>query len=253
MRIQIMSDLHLEFGGGIPRVQDVDVAICAGDLAPYESGLIERLRDTWWNADEVIYVLGNHEFYGMNMTEVREEAEHEASIHGVHLLDPGAVWIDNVRFIGATLWTDFGLYGPGDEFRCREKARKGINDYRGHITVGDLYADLTPEMTQEIHRQEVDWIDARLCRTEGEKCVVITHHAPTSHSINEKFVGQSLNASYASNLDKMIENWQPTLWIHGHMHDAVDKMLGDTRLICNPRGYSHEKNRGFRDDLVVEI
>ena len=85
--------------------------------------------------------------------------------------------------------------------------------------------------------------------------MVITHHAPTARSVGLHFQGHPLNAGFASNLEHIIRRYQPALWIHGHMHDAVDLQIGATRVLCNPAGYEAEKNttRGYDPSLCVEI
>ena len=97
-------------------------------------------------------------------------------------------------------------------------------------------------------------IDTELERAENlaQTAVVVTHHAPSPQSINEKYRGSPLNPAYASDLDHVIAQYQPAAWIHGHMHDPVDKMLGDTRLVCNPGGYNHERVN-FNPNFMIEV
>ena len=111
MRIQILSDLHVEVeGNGIPPLApDAELIILAGDLAPVHTRRVGDVAKRWAGADRILYVPGNHEFYGCDIEVARGELARQCLRHGVTLLDRGAVTVDNVRFIGATLWTDFRL------------------------------------------------------------------------------------------------------------------------------------------------
>ena len=116
MNIQILSDLHLEHGGSMPAHHpEAEVVVLAGDLAPYTKGLVAKLSEFWASAPHILYVLGNHEFYGWEIDDARARLADECEEAGIHLLDPGMVRIESTRFIGATLWTDLELYGKADE------------------------------------------------------------------------------------------------------------------------------------------
>ena len=85
------------------------------------------------------------------------------------------------------------------------------------------------------------------------RAVVITHHAPSPRSIRRWFQDDPLNPAFASDLDRLIERYQPALWVHGHMHDPVDERLGKTRLVANPAGYAHEQKREFDPALCIDL
>ena len=105
MKIQVLSDLHLEHGGVVPAHQpDADVVVLAGDLMPYTEGLVEELAEYWSTAPHIVYVLGNHEFYGTDIDETRARLADECAGAGIHLLDPGMVRIGGVRFIARRAW-----------------------------------------------------------------------------------------------------------------------------------------------------
>ena len=112
MRIQVVSDLHVEFHNVLPPVAEgADVLVCAGDLAPVGSGAVRYAAEAWAEARHVLYVPGNHEFYGADIDHARGQLAEECARHGITLLDPDAIVIDDVHFIGATLWTDLLLDG----------------------------------------------------------------------------------------------------------------------------------------------
>ena len=256
MKIQIVSDLHLEFHNPIPPLVDgVDVAVCAGDLAPVETGAVFYLAKEWAGTRHILYVPGNHEYYGTDIDTARKTLERQCRHLGITLLDPGAITIDGVRFIGATLWTDLRLEGLADEPRASIALTSGMSDFKGAIRKGrNLFR---ARDSAELHRAERRFIEAKLAQADRaeETAIVITHHAPTRRSIAPRFEGHPLNPGFASDLDRLIERYQPSLWVHGHMHDPVDVMLGDTRVLCNPQGYNPEKesDRGYDPTLCIEI
>ena len=246
MKIQVLSGLHLEHGGQVPAYhREADVIVLAGDLAPYVEGLVERLGEHWANAPHIPYVLANHEFYGTEIDEAWAKLAQECAGAGIHLLDPGMVRIAGVRFIGATLWTDLMLDGKADEIGAHMRVSREISDFRGAIQ--HRGRDFPTGESVERHRADRAFIEPDLEEAEraGERVVVITHHAPSPKSVRSWYQGDPFNCAFASNLDRLIERYQPTPWIQGHMHDPVDEMLGNTRVVANPTGYAHEKKRGF--------
>ena len=255
MRIQVLSDLHLEFHNPIPPlVEGVDVIVCAGDLAPLQVGALFYAAKEW-AAAHILYVPGNHEYYNTDIEPARRMLAKQCRMLGITLLDPSATTIDGIRFIGATLWTDFRVEGLDREAAAHAAVGEGMSDFTGAIQHGRRR--YTTFESARRHQQERACIEAELAAASkrAETTVVITHHAPTARSIALHFKGHSLNAAFASNLEDIIERYQPALWIHGHMHDAVDLQIGRTRVLCNPAGYEAEKNttRGYNPSLCVEI
>ena len=247
MKIQVLSDLHLEHGGILPgHHPEAEVIVLAGDLAPYTEGLIDRVAEHWSSAPHIIYVLGNHEFYGTEIEETRASLATECAEAGIHLLDPGTVRIDRVRFIGATLWTDLLLEGMADEIGAHLRVSREISDFPGAIQ--HQGRDFTTGESVERHRADRAFIERELEEAEhtGDRVVVVTHHAPSPRSIRPWFKGDPFNCAFASDLDRVIERYQPELWIHGHMHDPVDERLGRTRLLANPAGLSLRGEAGIR-------
>ena len=254
MKIQLLSDLHLEHGGFVPEHHpEADVIVLAGNLAPYTRGLVDRLGERWATAPHVLYVLGNHEFYGTEIDETRARLAAECVRVGIHLLDPGMVRIDGVRFIGATLWIDLALDGKADEIGAHMRASREISDFRGSIQ--HRGRDFTTGESVERHRSDRAFIERELgeAEREGERAVVITHHAPSPRSVRPWFQGDPFNCAFASDLDRLIERFQPVLWLHGQMHDPVDEVLRSTRVVANPAGYRYEEKRGFDPSLLIAL
>ena len=245
MKIQVLSDLHLEFHNPLPVLADgLDVIVCAGDLAPINTG----------EAPRILYVPGNHEYYGTDIDRARKQLAEECATHGITLLDTDAIVIDDVHFIGTTLWTDFLLHGIADEPGAH-RAALGISDFDGWIQHERGTGRFTTYESVRRHREERAFIEAELADAErdGTTAVVITHHAPTPRSIALRFQGSRLNPAFASNVEPLIARYQPALWIHGHVHSSVDVMLGETRVLANPGGYNAEDNPDYDPTLCVEL
>lgn len=257
MRLHIISDLHTEFGG-MPRdhkAPDCDVVILAGDISTGVVGVMWAAR---YKPDvPVIYVPGNHEYYGhrryhRHLEKMKEKAAFmRAEGHGVvHVLNNEAVVIDGVRFLGATLWTDFDLFGT--PHLSMMAAQREMNDYDNIEKVQQVR--LRAEDTQSFHLESRFFLTETMREPFDGKTVVVTHHAPSEQSSHPRYRGSPLNPAYASRLESVICNYAPALWVHGHMHDSSDYMVCDTRVVCNPRGYvGHELNPGFDPQLVLEV
>ena len=195
---------------------EADVIVLAGDLAPHTEGLIDRLREHWSSTPHILYVLGNHEFYGTEIDETRVAIAKECAEAGIQLLDPGMVRIRGVRFIGATLWTDLLLDGKADEIGAHMRVSREISDFRGAIQ--HQGHDFTTGESIARHRADREFIERELMEAEraGDRTVVITHHAPSPRSIRPFYEGDLYNCAFASDLDTVIDRYQPALWIHGH-------------------------------------
>lgn len=255
MKLWIISDLHLEFGQPfLPTPPNgADVLVCAGDVL--DKGLLPSLR---WLADTIgrqtptVFVAGNHEFYGGAIREgIRDAREFVARFSNIHFLENEAVDIGGVRFIGGTLWTDFRLPGREPTFAMADAA-KGMNDYK-RIKFAKLpYQKFKPIHALRKHQETLIFITSELRGNEGRPTVMVTHHAPSIRSVPSWFREDALTACYASQLEGLILDTQPTLWVHGHLHNRVDYMIGETRVVANPRGYPGE-NTGFDPAFALEI
>lgn len=247
MKIHILSDLHTEFSDFDPPETDADVVVLAGDIGVGSGGIQWAQRQ--YPEVPVIYVPGNHEFYGRDVHD--KNRLFEAAPANIHVLSDSPHEFDGVRFLGSTLWTDFKLYGEGEAWFSRRRARELIEDFNSIKTGGRLF---TPEDSVELHKASKAWLVSELRNTFQGATVVVTHHLPATPSIASEYRNDPLNPAFASRLEVVIERYQPDLWIHGHTHVACDYEIFGTRVVCNPRGYPSEFNdRGFRPALVVEI
>jgi len=252
VRLRILSDLHREFADAdVPDVA-ADVVVLAGDIDRGTLGLSWATRR--FCESDVVYVPGNHEYYSEALPAHAFKLRREAKLLGarLHLLDRASVILAGVRFVGATLWTDFAL--GGDIRTAIATASQEMNDYRA-IRVSPSYRRLRPLDTKSYHLRDRHWLrDAFLESTKGLKTVVVTHHAPSAQSLAGGFASQPIDASYASGLDDLVKSSGAALWIHGHTHRSADYSIGSTRVICNPRGYPGiDEVADFRSDLVIEM
>lgn len=265
MKIHILSDLHLEFGKSFDAPStDADVIVLAGDIHFHTHGLDWAVTQPAFDGKTVIYVLGNNEFYNSELAAMRAEILQTAQGlralgHRIYVLDCDSKEIAGVRFLGATLWTDFLLFGSVSKFQAMREALR-MNDHRlisyasgrGHLDRhSQRSSPFLPEHAERFHVQARAWLADQLTQPFDGKTVVVTHHLPSRRSVPARFEHNLLSAAFASDLDLLAE--QADLWIHGHTHDASDYRLGKCRIVCNPRGYPGEPYKGFQADIVVEI
>ena len=248
MRLHIFSDLHLEFAPFAPPKVEADAVIIAGDVHPGIKGL-NWVRENFPEIP-VLYVMGNHEFYRESIPQLTIDFKQLAKGTNLHVLENSRVEIGDVTFLGATLWTDFALYG--DPQAGIADAAFQMSDYR-RIRQGPDNSPFTPKDSLRIHLASRMWLAEQLRAGANAKTVIITHHAPSGHSIPPHSMTRPLNPAYASDLESLVGASNGALWVHGHIHHRSDYTIGSTRVIANPRGYPEEKVQGFDPALVIEI
>jgi len=247
MKLHILSDLHLEFHSFELPETDADVLILAGDTSTKKHGLK-------WILDQkldipVIYVLGNHEYYGDKLPRLSEKLKEMAEGTNVHVLENDHVEIGGYHFYGCTLWTDMQLFE--DHEKCILESRI-MNDYR-KIRNSRSYSKLIPSFTASYHQTSLRKMKAFLSEVDPRKSVVVTHHGVSMCSLPEHRRKEYVSAAYTSNLDKFIREEKPLVWIHGHIHHPNQYEIGDTKIIMNPRGNPYDLGRDFDPELVVNL
>lgn len=225
-----------------------DLVVLAGDVNIGVKG-IEWIKQEIQNKP-VIYVLGNHEYYKGTYPKTLNKIKALAKDSNVHVLENDSVEINNVVFHGATLWTDFSLFGNPREYGviCQSK----MNDYK-KIRRDPTYSKLRSIDTYRIHNESLGWLNESLTKNSGKTNVVVTHHAPSLKSVPEKYKHDPITAAYASNLEYLIMKYQPELWIHGHIHTPINYNIGKTKVVCNPCGYIDEEYNGYEKELFEEL
>jgi predicted phosphodiesterase len=262
VKLAILSDVHLEFDGCLLWREDfasADVVVLAGDIGP-------GLRGVEWadnalhgvaGCKEIVYVPGNHEYYGHDFTALRSDLINFDPDHAGHVnvLDRGEWRIrtksgEYVRFLGATLWTDYELENePYDVDASMEMARGMMRDH-AVIRNGDRL--FTPADAKRQHEESVKWLEKLLSEPFEGKTVVVSHHLPLPDSISARYAVNALNPAFASDLSGIFSrhSGQIDLWVHGHTHTACDYLAGNARVICNPRGYPGETPGQYRPKIV---
>lgn len=254
VKVRLLSDLHIEFGTWTPPNIDADVVVLAGDIWKRDQGL-------WWASrhfppERTIILAGNHEYYRQTYQEVMADCRAAAAEIGCHFLENDTVVLEDVRFAGATLWTDFAVNGDGGlQKRAMDVAQQEMNDFQLiRWDEGGQQRTFEPRDAMVLHHASRCYLEAALAEPFSGPTVVVTHYLPHRMSIADRFVGSPLNPAFCSDLSGLIEEAQPELWLHGHSHDSCDYRVGKTRVVCNPRGYHpHELNPNFDPGLVLEI
>lgn len=253
MKLNILSDLHLSCGHLEIPDNDADVVILAGDIARP----LEAVNWACGFDKPVLYVPGNHEFYGGSLAGTVAELKRLCSGSRIQLLDCDEVVLDGVRFLGATLWTDFRLFGEGEpRLQAMQEAQGFMGDFKRIHT--DKLAErlFTPQDCAQLCLHQANWLQSRLAQPHAGPTVVLTHHAPSRASIHPRFAGSALNACFVSELEHLAGADRAQLWVHGHTHDSFDYEIKGTRVVCNPRGYARDgvnENPLFDRNFVVEI
>ncbi len=253
MKLWILSDLDLDVSELAELdIPNADVCVVAGDI--FTHGVVPSLR---WLDDRitghmpVVFVAGNRDFYHGSIVKAHIAATRYNRRGDIHYLENGCVEIDGIVFAGATLWTDFDLFGAEWSQQGMQNAASAINDFR---LIAFDEEPFRPIHSLKIHQESRRFLEGVLERYRDRKVVFVTHHAPSMLSVEKKYQTDLLTTAFASNLEDLMAPGGPTLWIHGHVHHFVDYQLNDTRVIANPRGYPREEcYRQFDAGFVVEI
>ena len=270
MKIAICSDLHLEFGDiNLQNTENADVLILGGDICvaadigkPDPNNFLEgaksnRITDFFKRCSSdfphVIYIMGNHEHYHGDFATSGNKLKsllESNMLSNVYLLDKEVKTIDDVTFIGGTLWTDMNKEDSLTLFHIKGM----MNDFRCVMNGGNRR--FLPEDAVVDHRQMLGYIQTVIEGEFDQKFVVVGHHAPSKASTHPRYAREELmNGGYSSSLDDyIIDHPQIKLWTHGHTHEDFDYMLGTTRIVCNPRGYINYEGRADSFQLkFVEV
>jgi Icc-related predicted phosphoesterase len=296
MKIKLVSDLHLEFSDcNIQNDQDYDVLILGGDIMIAQdlhdhpepantadqaaiangTGLgrrqqkAQRFRDFLkrcsFQFPHVIYIMGNHEFYnGKFFNGIEYMREECAKYTNIHMLENDTYVIQDrnketgevsdVVFVGGTLWTDMN---KGDPLTMH--AIEGMmNDFKIIRNDKRSYATMSARDVVSCHARTLAYFKLMLAENKDKKCVVVGHHSPSFQSCHPMYGNDTLmNGGYHSDLSEFIlDHPQIVLWTHGHTHHPFDYMIGETRVVCNPRGYENDgysEDTGWNPNILLEI
>jgi predicted phosphodiesterase len=242
IKLHVLSDLHNEFSPFEPVSGDYDLVVLAGDVDVKARGV------AWANEVfecPVIYVSGNHEFYGGHIDSTLRKMKDAASAH-VHVLENETYVWNQSRFLCATCWTDFS--STGSVVAATQTAWDWMSDFRV-IRTGENYRRLRPSDLISRNHASFAWLTKELDEPFDGKTVVVTHHAPIPEVLGDKIEGY-LSAAYSNSWHRLLD--KADLWIFGHTHRSVDVTFGRCRVVSNPRGYPGEQT-GFEPGFVVSL
>ncbi len=241
MKIKLISDLHIEFGvdyktADFSDVDDADVLVLAGDVssgAGHVADVLDFYSDRFLH---VVYVPGNHEYYGTTVKDFDKALEdYCCSKPNVHLLNPNKVQIDDVLFVGASLWTNFG-----NDWFAQHSAKDMISDFRA-------IKNFSTDEAIDLYLYHFNYIADAVEGSSASKTCVVTHFLPAQACIAPEYQNPNdlLNKYFANSLDNWIFEHGPDIWMFGHTHTPVDVTIGNTQLVCNPRGYPRSREGKF--------
>ena len=292
MRIAVASDLHLEFGDLYFDNKDhADVLILSGDICvaadigrPDPHGIMEGARSNRivdffkrcsFQFSHVIYVLGNHEHYHGDFATTYNKIQSMLEsnfLSNVYLLDNEIKQIDDVTFIGGTLWTDMNREDPitlyhmksmMNDFKCVTNSNRVVNyktyeqingvDNRERPIFRERVGKFSPEDAVDEFKKFTGYIQQIVEGKFDQKFVIAGHHAPSRLSTHARYADDTvMNGGYSSSLDDyIIDHPQIKLWTHGHTHHDFDYRIGSTRVVCNPRGYINYEESADKWQLIT--
>ena len=258
MKLYIFSDIHNEFRQGLYRInkqkdENDSVLILAGDIGVIikPETYLNFLRDCCNRFQFVIITEGNHEFYsGGNISfdtyKSIGERYNLSNLYTHKLI----IEREKIVILSQTLWTDFNKHSP----TAMQDIYYGLNDY-AQIEIFSDYRPLSTEDIYNIHiiQKKKLFDDVDYYSGLGFKIICMTHHAPSNKSVMEKYKGSKINHGFYSELEDEILKRDIAYWIHGHMHDYMKYNIGETIVICNPKGYLFETDNGFNPNLFIEL
>ena len=239
MKIQYISDIHCEFhpDEGVGFVERLpiagDVLVIAGDLCTHRQS-VKVLSALAKKFPQIVYVAGNHEYYGSDRGTVgNDRAKLMARHPNLHWLSNSSVEIDGVRFHGTTLWF------KNDPMNWQYA--RGMNDFS--------QIQGFRKWVYEANKAALKFLENEVKQND----VVVTHHTPTNMSVPERFRNHPLNRFYVCDCSQILFNNKPQLWFHGHTHDSCDYEVLKCRVLCNPHGYmNYETSQNFNPAITVE-
>lgn len=253
LKIQLASDLHLEFlaqqhpNYKVIEPADADLLVLAGDIHNRTRAI--SVFKNW--PVPVVYVCGNHEYYGQNADKLIVRLRAAAAGTRVHFLENEEFHFAGVRFLGCSLWTDYKLHGASTVSAAMQDAQTSLPD---HDIIRTTEGKFTPAHALALHEASRAWLEQKLDEVHDGPTVVVTHFAPHSASIHPWYLGNALNPASISDLTPLMGKAQ--LWLHGHVHtscryDVIGPNGLATTVVANPAGYP--ENRRFRDPNNISL
>lgn len=277
MRIQLVSDLHLErYPEFVPSpAPDIDVLVLAGDIGSYQSGSLlvgddfglKRFSPRRLNAEwpRVLYLPGNHEFDSLDYDATYAKLRSTCDLLGIEWLERETITIGSVRFVGTTLWSDFEALAKSqatvtEQMQALEKAYRAANFYLRKNTTLRSGRPMLAEDIRALSHECQKWLLNALEQPFDGTTVTVTHFAPTLRSADPRYGMTPGTAGFCNAMDHLLAFTQ--VWMHGHLHCANDFVVSgidqgkefSCRVVANPRGYhSKDEQKAFQEQFVVEL
>ena len=271
MKIQLLSDLHLEVHPNFRPLPapGADLLVLAGDIGSYQTGSqltdadfgLQRFSPLHGWPTPVVFLPGNHEYDMLDFQEAHTRLRATCERLGMVWLEREVLLLQGVRFVGTTLWTDFDALGPaagqpgatlGQQLVAREKAFRAANYYlrKTGATLGGQ-----PLLAQQVRELALDcrqWLESALAAPHAGATVVVTHFAPSLRSADPRYGATPGTAGFCNAWDDLLEGVD--LWLHGHLHAPSDYRHRGCRVVANPMGYARKNEQlGFRADLLIDL
>ena len=270
MRIQLLSDLHLEVHPNYrPRpAPGAQLLVLAGDIGSYQAGSLlagddfglERFSPKLGWPVPVLYVPGNHEYDNLDFDATHARLRGTCERLGITWLEREVVVVDTVRFVGTTLWADFDalvtdsdrLAGETRVLAKREKAFRAANYYLKKMGSTRGGEPLLAPAWRELALECGQWLRAALASPFGGSTVVVTHFAPSLRSADPRYGLTPGTAGFCNAFDELLPLAQ--LWLHGHLHCQHDYLAEGCRVVANTLGYAARgEQAGFREEMVLDV
>lgn len=257
VKVAYCSDLHLDnfrlFGEWVyPPILNqsnnkADILIIAGDLGEYKyllhhKNFIKSVAKTY---KHVLIVEGNHEFYESDIDDLPPFKYPK----NVHLLKNETFVYENIVFFGGTLWSNLTDLNSLDQYNIKHM----ISDFK-LISNKKENCSFSIEKMGHLYNAFIENLyETHINLKDDQKLFVISHFAPSIKSVTPGYENSAINPYFCNNLDDLIVGMKPIVWVHGHTHSMHDYMIGDTKVLCNPRGYPREMDHIVYTPKIIEI
>jgi len=265
VKIQILSDLHNEFlrsnqstpshhWRGVIPIIDADIVVLAGDIDTGKHGAQWAIKESVRLSKPIVYVLGNHEFYRNEYNALRNEISQLCNGTDVHYLDCDVFIHEDIRVIGATLWTDYEINPHVQKEQAMAIVEKNPADHRLiEYQTSEIKRRFMPMDALSIHNKELRWIEEQLLKPFKGKTMIVTHHGPHPVCQHPGFPMSEITTAFHSDLSKLIDMYDIDVWVYGHTHSNIDEHVLNTRIVSNQAGYPGENVKDFDDSFVLTL
>ena len=274
MRIQLLSDLHLESQPGFVAepVPGADLLVLAGDIGSYQRG--SRLAETDFGLGRfsprrgapwprVLYVPGNHEYDALDFDETHARLRALCDELGILWLEREVLVLDGIRFVGTTLWSDFDALASGDAAETLKQRSKAFRAADYYLSRNTTLRDGQPVLAAGLRELGLAcraWLEQALRTPHDGRTVAVTHFAPSLRSADPRYGVTPATAGFCNTLDHLLP--YADLWLHGHLHCLNDYVVEGRqdgrawrcRVVANPLGYERKgEQEGFRARLFIDV